>query len=345
MRELLLCAFFVGGCMPAVVPPATPNYGEAKASADAQVDAVMIRRIEQAREMARVGGAKEAWAFGKEVENAYHTNMVSRGKVDGKALVDEAAAVFDRVAKENPSDAPQMLAGKGSLFVVAGRPDEGLAALESSLNAGPSLWPVAKLLEIYAGGGRTNAIFDTCKKVRPVVKSDEERYALLDQCAHWSKLLSPQSALAWASKDDIAFYTRMREEEEKKAAAENAAYRKKQQEDLEKLYASFSKPEDKRAPSSRSSSAGAEPASVAVRSVTIRSECRKTVRLFYGNRPRFGSGTYDTLGANTMMSHTFRVGEQMWLVDEHDDGIANTQISSSTEEIRIGSSCTSLVVR
>lgn len=301
------------------------DYAGAKANADAQVDAVMINRIKQARIAAKSGGSNEAWRFAKEVENAYQTKMVARGKVDGPALVEEAIGYLDAAPEQ-----PQMLAEKGSLLITAGRKDEGVKALEESFKT-PNLWPLAKLLEVYAQD-RQLEIIVVCKKARAVTKSDDERYAVLDQCKHWGK------DLAWASKDDLAFYDRQRAADDAKAAQENAAWRQKQEEDRQKLYASFSKPEAKTNSGNTSTSASAGPVSV-----TIRSSCGKTVRVFFGDKPKFGSGTTSSISSNSVQSHSFRAGDQMWIVDEHDNGISNTQVSSSTREIEV--SCNGLVTR
>lgn len=334
-RVVSLFAVFSAACVPAAgyrYDPAAQQraYADAKANADAQVDQHMTARLERARAAAKSGGAKEAWTFAKEVENAHHTKMVERGKVDGPALVAEAIGYLDAAPK---ADQPQMLAEKGSLLLTAGRDDEGLAALEASF-ATPNLWPVAKLLELYSQR-RPLEVVVVCKKARPAAKSDDERYALLDQCKHWGK------DLAWASKDDAAFYERRRAEEDQKAAAENAAWRQKQDEDRQRLYASFSKPEDKK-PSAGSGGGGSSGSSGPV-SVTIRSSCGNTVRVFFGDKPKFGSGTTSSISSNSVQSHTFRAGDQMWIVDEHDNGVSNVQVSSSTREITVG--CTGLVSR
>src|SRR2546422_1044587 len=115
MRKSLLLVV-LAACTPVIYPSQPANYAAAKANADAQVDSLMASRIEKARANAKSGGAKEAWTFAKEVENAYQTNMVSRGKVDGPALVDEAIGYLDAAPK---SDQPQMLAEKGSLLITA----------------------------------------------------------------------------------------------------------------------------------------------------------------------------------------------------------------------------------
>lgn len=293
----------------------------AQANANAQVDATMVARIDQARAGAKTGGTKEAWTFAKEVENCYSAGTITRGKLDGAAITEEAIGYLDAAAKLEPG---QMLAEKGSLLIVAGRKDEGIAALEASF-AKPNLWPVARLLEAYAEA-KPAQISVVCKKARPVVKSDDERYALLDQCMHWGK------GLTWASKADVAFYEQERAEAERQAEAENAAWREKQDREREEMYASFSKPDQNRSSSSSSSSSSASSGPV---SVTIRSSCGSTVRVFYGDKPKFGSGTTSSISSNSVQSHSFRVGDMMWVIDDHDNGMGSVSISSNTRELEV----------
>ena len=316
--------FALVGCIP------QPGYtsqdyaaaqANAQANANAQVDASMVARIDQARAGAKSGAPNEAWKFAKEVENAFATGTIPR-KLDGAALTEEAVGYLDAAAKVEPG---QMLAEKGSLLIVAGRKDEGIAALEASF-AKPNLWPVAKLLENYAET-KPAQVAVVCKKARPVVKSDDERYALLDQCNHWGK------GLTWATKADVAFYEEQRAEEERQAAAENAAWREKQDREREQMYASFSKPQTQ-SPSSSSSSGSSAPSGPV--SVTIRSSCGSTVRVFYGDKPKFGSGTTSSISSNSVQSHSFRVGDMMWVVDDHDNGLGSVTISSNTRELTVG---------
>ncbi|HUS32265.1 MAG TPA: hypothetical protein VMZ53_27380 [Kofleriaceae bacterium] len=80
-------------------------------------------------------------------------------------------------------------------------------------------------------------------------------------------------------------------------------------------------------------------------SVTIRSACSKTVKVFYGEKPKFGSGTYSTISSNSVQSHSFRQGDLFWIVDDSENGISSTSIGSSTRELEIGSSCTAISAR
>ncbi|NVB81607.1 MAG: hypothetical protein HOV81_24650 [Kofleriaceae bacterium] len=80
-------------------------------------------------------------------------------------------------------------------------------------------------------------------------------------------------------------------------------------------------------------------------SVTIRSACSKTVKVFYGDKPKFGSGTYSSISSNSVQSHSFRQGDMFWIVDDSENGLGSTSIGPGTRELEISSSCTSINAR
>jgi hypothetical protein len=113
--------------------------------------------------------------------------------------------------------------------------------------------------------------------------------------------------------------------------------------------------DDPSSPSSSSSSASstggsktstttttAAPAASSHVSVTVRSQCSKTVRVFFGQKPKFGSGRTSSVSSNSVSSESFNTGDMMWIVDESDNGLASTTVSSSTHEITVGSDCHTL---
>ena len=73
--------------------------------------------------------------------------------------------------------------------------------------------------------------------------------------------------------------------------------------------------------------------------VTIRSSCSRTVRVFYGERPKWGSGTYSTVSSNSVSSHSFNPGDMFWIVDDSDNGLSSTSAGPGTREIEILPSC------
>ena len=97
-----------------------------------------------------------------------------------------------------------------------------------------------------------------------------------------------------------------------------------------------------------STSGGPPPAAAAPAgpvSVTIRSACSKTVKVFYGEKPKFGSGTYSSIDSNSVQSHSFKPGEMLWIVDESENGLGSATISAGTRELEVASSCTSIASR
>ena len=92
--------------------------------------------------------------------------------------------------------------------------------------------------------------------------------------------------------------------------------------------------------SSSSSSSSSGPVSV-----TIRSSCSKTVPVFYGDKPKYGSGTTSSVSSNSVSSKSFRVGDMMWVLDSSGNGADSVTISESTRTLEIGASCTSISSR
>jgi hypothetical protein len=80
-------------------------------------------------------------------------------------------------------------------------------------------------------------------------------------------------------------------------------------------------------------------------SVSLRSRCGKTVKVFFGKEPKFGSGTTSSIGGNSVQNHSFRPGDMVWLVDDSGKGIASATASPGMREIEISSSCTGLTSR
>ena len=80
-------------------------------------------------------------------------------------------------------------------------------------------------------------------------------------------------------------------------------------------------------------------------SVSLHNGCKSTVKLFFGEKPKFGSGRYSSISSNTRTNETFRPGDQLWIVDEGQNGVSNVKISESTREIEIASSCDELRAR
>jgi len=332
--------------MPPAYQPVDPVAAQANAQAQAQgsVDDATLQRLEKARGAAKAspGGASEAFAFAREVENTYALGLVTRGKANGAELVTEAVGYLDAAAAAHKDEGPKLLAGKGSLLLTSGDKPGAKKALEASF-ATPNLWPVAKLLALYDADGDKGGITSVCTKARAVTKTDDERMAVLDHCFVASHAQAPEQGLAWAPKGDIAFYKQHRADEDAQAARDREAAQQKREADRQAMQASFTKPganDPGKGGGSSGGSAGSGGGGPV--SVTIRSSCSSTVRVFYGSKPKYGSGTTSSISSNSVNSHTFQPGDMMWTVDASDNGLGSVTVSGSIHEIQIGSDCRSI---
>ena len=80
------------------------------------------------------------------------------------------------------------------------------------------------------------------------------------------------------------------------------------------------------------------------RTVTIRNNCSRRVVLYVGKQPGEG-GRYMTLGSTNMISPRLRLGDQVWLLDEREAGLASVSIAGSADEIEIAENCAGLSAR
>ena len=67
--------------------------------------------------------------------------------------------------------------------------------------------------------------------------------------------------------------------------------------------------------------------------------------VFYGDKPRFSSGTTSSISSNSVQSHSFQVGDNMWLLDDTGDGVGSVTISNGTREIEVSKNCGGLSAR
>ena len=81
-----------------------------------------------------------------------------------------------------------------------------------------------------------------------------------------------------------------------------------------------------------SGQAGA-PTPAAAASVTLRGECPQTVKLFFGDKPKFGSGRTSSIGSNHVQSASMRVGDTVWVVDDSGNGLASYTASPGSQTV------------
>jgi hypothetical protein len=76
-------------------------------------------------------------------------------------------------------------------------------------------------------------------------------------------------------------------------------------------------------------------------SVTLHNSCSQTVKLFIGDgEPPFGSGTYTSIGSNTIQSQSGSLPEAIWIIDDSQRPISAYTPRPGSQDIEIISSCT-----
>jgi hypothetical protein len=85
--------------------------------------------------------------------------------------------------------------------------------------------------------------------------------------------------------------------------------------------------------------APAAPAQPQFASVTLKNSCREKVKLFVGRKPRGSSGTWTSIGANTIQSMSGKAGDTIWIVDEGGNGVSAYTYSGGSQRIQITQSC------
>ena len=75
------------------------------------------------------------------------------------------------------------------------------------------------LVKTYNGEKQKAEVEALCKKTLPAMKSEDSRYAVLDECLEHSGAATPEAGLRWAGTKEINFYKGRRKVLEARAAA------------------------------------------------------------------------------------------------------------------------------
>jgi len=90
---------------------------------------------------------------------------------------------------------------------------------------------------------------------------------------------------------------------------------------------------------SSSSNGAASSGASGPRSVTVHSDCERTIGLYRGSgRPPYGSGTYGNISSNSTESFTLSAGETLWLVDDSRNPISS-YAPSGGERVAVTRGC------
>lgn len=242
------------------------------------------------------------------------------------ALIAEAEGYLQATLQADPTSAWAAHNDLGRLRLAAGDPAAAIAAFQASQASTPNVAALDDWLRAVAASG--GQIADTCAGLGETAAPDM-MFDLLNTCkAHGD-------SLAWADAGAIAAY---QAEAERRAAAQAA-----RQAELAAAAPAYSAPAPSGSSASSSSSSTSSPPARA--SISLKNGCSQTVKLFFGDKPKYGSGRYTTIGANNITSESMAPGDMIWIVDDSQNGLSSFTAGSGSQRVEINSSCTGFVVR
>jgi hypothetical protein len=97
----------------------------------------------------------------------------------------------------------------------------------------------------------------------------------------------------------------------------------------------------------QSKTGGGAPSAPIPTTVEFHSDCPKTTPVFYGDKPKFGSGTKSSIGSNTTTSAPRKSDGTLtiWIIDEQENGISSVRVEASTRRVEIDRSCRQITAR
>src|SRR5262249_3032239 len=195
---------------------------------DSELGASLVRAERDAERAP--GKPREAFEFAELVIKSYDTESVKSNRLVLSASVEKAVASLDLAIKADKDQVPALLWTKGQLLAAAGKAELAEAAFRASLVARPRLNALVEFFQMFQGRLSSAEVKALCKRTRPYVATDEERFALLETSLRYGHSVSIERGLSWTSREDLGWYKReAAERAERKQAAEESVLRAEEQ--------------------------------------------------------------------------------------------------------------------
>lgn len=81
--------------------------------------------------------------------------------------------------------------------------------------------------------------------------------------------------------------------------------------------------------------------------IEVHNDCSDSVPIFVGEQPKFGSGTKTSMSGNSTTTYP-RNGDgtvTIWIIDDHENGLASVHVTKRMKHVEIGRSCRTLDAR
>ncbi len=340
-------------------PQASQAGGDSASSGQSKSDDALFEQYEAAlkKSQATPQDMQAAFRVAAQVQLLHDLGVVERKGLDSGKLVNEAEMTVDLALLSNKDDDSQAMGAmaKGGVYLSVGRAAEAVKLLEEAMTLAPKPGVLGSLLAAYdkTSAGK-DKIAAACARARPNAADDDALFGLLAGCIE----RLGRDGLSWPkAKEDLAFYDQESERQAAQAAARRAEEEARREQQRQAAEAQRREQEARARSGSSSSSSfssgargggssgtAGSPANASY-SLSLKNECKETVRLFYGQKPKFGSGTYSSIGANTLQSKSGSVGDMIWIVDKSDNGISSYMPRAGSQNVVITPSCSGFAPR
>ena len=293
--------------------------------------------------------------YARALADALESGIAYRSPEQGwSALAAEAAAhVQANEARTDDATAARGLRYAATALEQVQQRPQAAQLMARSFERKPSYEAGLRTIELYAVTGQAARTPPVCEQARPLATTPQELSRLLYACHQASPSRgSAKERLGWASDEDLQLLSeemsRLEAADQRRQAERQTRIATWQTEQRERERQARMEAERRRRAQVQSSGThggSSPPSSAGPVSFTLRNQCGASVTLFFGQKPKFGSGTYSSLGTNTSTSKSMRPGEMIWIVDDSQNGLAAATVSQGTREIAIGPGCTSLIAR
>lgn len=327
----------------------SPGQAQAQANAQAQMQA----NLEQLRTQAKAGDAQAQVTFAATLIGVLGNPGAKDAypEIDWDTMATEAEGMLEE-QQANATDeatAMQALSLRSQLQTATGRGADALASWQTAHDASPSFTTaMGVLLTSQATGVALEDPVGFCEQNRGQAQDETQLYQFMQACYGVNPAGDLATALPWASEADLATYAAVDAQVQAEAAARQAeweAQREAERAENQRRMDEAAAASSSSSSSSSSSGGGSTSSAPSSVSVTLKNNCPNTVKIFFGDKPKFGSGTYSSLSSNTSTSKSFRPGDMVWIVDDSQNGVASATVSASTRRIEVTSSCTGLSAR
>lgn len=187
MRALLVVVLFLASC----------GHSGSK---------VRLQQVQSAKANARIAGARQAQEYASAVHEAYKAGDYRAKDEVGSVEANNAIIEIDRALPTAGIDAPTLVAWRGMMFLDAGRPNEAFSEFNRSFEMGPNELAGTMLIDAYGQGSRPDLVGPLCAKTVPVIRSDDDKLAMIARCRKRMNALSPEGEMVWMSPELVAWY-------------------------------------------------------------------------------------------------------------------------------------------